>query len=34
MTTKKYELTSTTKVVDGTTLYQIKALKSFRDVEK
>lgn len=30
----KYELTDNTKEVDGHTLYQIKALKSFADVEK
>ena len=31
---KKYELTDNTKVVDGHTLHQIKALKSFDDVKK
>lgn len=30
--TKKYELTTETKVVDGKTLYRIKALIAFRDV--
>ena len=30
----KYELTDTTKVVDGHILHQIKALKSFDDVKK
>lgn len=32
--TKKYKLTHHTKVVDGHTLYRIKALKSFGDVRK
>ena len=31
---KKYKLTHQTKKVDGHTLYQIKALKSFGDVKK
>ena len=31
---KKYELTSISKVVNGCTVYRIKALKDFGDVEK
>ena len=34
MFNKKYRLTHHTKKVDGHTLYQIKALKSFGDVKK
>lgn len=30
----KYELTKNTKVVDGKTLYQIRAIKDFGDVDK
>ena len=31
---KKYELTNESKVVNGCTIYRIKALKDFGDVEK
>ena len=31
---KKYELTSETKVINGVELHRIKALKSFRSIEK
>lgn len=31
---KKYELTNESKVVNGCTVYRIKALKDFSDVEK
>lgn len=31
---KKYELTANTKIIDSITMYQIKALRDFGDINK